>query len=108
MIKIQFLQNFLKQAKKINKNNKKLIFDLEKLEKDLVLNPKKWISLWDNMYKIRIQNSSKNIWKRWWFRIITYFLDENEILYLVSIYEKNTTSNVLTKNLSEIIKNELN
>ena len=107
MIKIKFLQNFLKQAKEINKKNKKIIFDLQKLEKELKENPKKWVSLWDNMFKIRMQNSSKNIWKRWGFRIITYFLDENNIVYLVSIYEKSNISNILTKKLSEIIKNEL-
>ena len=51
-------------------------------------------------------NSSKNIGKRGGFRIITYYIDENDIVYLVEIYEKNSIENISTEDLILLVKKE--
>lgn len=59
------------------------------------------------LYKIKMANSSKKIGKRGGFRVISYFVDENDILYLVEIYEKNSIENIALSKLKKIIQNEM-
>ncbi len=107
MIKIKFSQNFIKSFKKIQKKNKNLINDLKDLEEELKENPKKGTSLGSGLYKIRMANSSKKIGKKSAFRIISYFIDENDVVYLVEIYEKNTIENISITKIKQVIKNEI-
>lgn len=60
-----------------------------------------------NIYKIRVANSSKNIGKRGGFRVITYYVNENNIVYLVEIYEKNTIENIPIERFIKIIEEEI-
>lgn len=41
------------------------------------------------------------------FRVISYFVDENDILYLVEIYEKTSIENIALSKLKKIIQNEM-
>lgn len=107
MTKIEYIPNFYRKIKKLGKKNKNLVNDLQKLVKILEKDPTTGTFLGANIYKIRISNSSKNIGKRGGFRVITYYVDEHNIVYLVEIYEKNSIENIPIEELTKIIKDEL-
>lgn len=93
-LKIISLESFKKDAKKLYKKNKKLPLDLKTLNEVLKENPKAGIELTSGLYKIRLENSSSNTGKSGSFRIIYYYIDENENLYLLKIYSKAETPNI--------------
>ncbi|CAA6813468.1 MAG: Unknown protein [uncultured Campylobacterales bacterium] len=107
MAKIEYIPNFAKKIKKLNKKNKNLLNDIKELVKVLEKEPTTGIFLGNDIYKIRIANSSKHIGKRGGFRVITYYVDENEIIYLIEMYEKNSIENISIKKLTEIIEKEI-
>ena len=106
MTKIEYIPNFYKKFKKLNKKNKNLTKDVQKLVETLQKDPTTGIFLGNDIYKIRMANSSKNIGKRGGFRVITYYVDENEIVYLVEIYEKNAIENIPTDELIALVEKE--
>ena len=107
MIEIRFLENFHKKFKKLHKKNRKLIDDIKKLEEELKENPTAGISLGHGMYKIRMANSSRNIGKSGGFRVISYFVDEDEVVHLVEIYDKSTIESISVEELKDIVKREI-
>ena len=110
MIKIDFFDSFLRQVKKLKKTKKNtnILNDIMGLEQELRKNPTMGASLGYKMYKVRMANSSKNIGKSGGFRVITYYLDESNTLYLASIYEKNEIENIPIHDLLEIVEEEMN
>ena len=108
MVEIEYLRNFEKSFKKIFKKYKHTAKnDLAKFLEMLQENPKMGIELGNNLYKIRVANSSKNQGKSSGYRVITYHIDESEKVSLVDIYDKSTTSNITKDELIKIIKSEL-
>ncbi len=107
MIEIRFLENFRKRFKKLHKKNKKLIYDIKKLEKELKENPTAGTSLGHGMYKIRMANSSRNIGKSGGFRVISYFIDEDKIVHLVEIYDKSNIESISFEELRDIVEREV-
>ena len=75
-----------------------------KLVEKLSLNPEEGISLGDNIYKIRIQNSSIPTGKSGGFRIIVFTKVKDEIAFL-SIYTK-TQKESLSEDELKIIMND--
>jgi len=106
MIEIRFLENFRKKFKKLHKKNRKLLDDIKELEQELKTDPKTGISLGHGMYKIRMANSSRNIGKSGGFRVITYFIDENDVVYLVEIYDKSSIESISVQELRDVLDRE--
>ena len=106
-LKIISLDSFKKDAKKLYKKNKKLPIDLKTVNDTLNENPKAGIELSSNLYKIRLENSSSNTGKSGGFRIIYYYLDNNENLYLLKIYSKTETPNIKEEVLVKILNEQL-
>jgi mRNA-degrading endonuclease RelE of RelBE toxin-antitoxin system len=109
MTKIDFFDNFLRQVRKLKKAKKNIniLNDIKALEEELRENPTMGKPLGHNMYKVRMANSSKSIGKRGGFRVITYFLDENHMIYLASIYEKNEIENIPLHELVKVVEEEM-
>ncbi len=107
MTKIEFFPNFYKKFKRLNKKNRNLLKDIQKLAKVLEKDPTTGVSLGNDIYKIRMANSSTNTGKRGGFRVVTYYLDKNDIVYLVEIYEKSSIENIPTEELIALVKKEL-
>ena len=107
MTKIAYIPNFYRRVKKLNKKNKNLANDIQSLVNILERDPTTGISLGNDIYKIRIANTSKNIGKRGGFRVITYYVDDNNVVYLVEIYEKNSIENIPIEELIKIIQDEI-
>ena len=57
-----------------------------------------------NLAIIRVQNSSIPTGKSGGFRVIYYFLDENNKIYLIDIYSKTDIETISETKLIEILK----
>lgn len=103
--KIVALDSFVKEVKKLSKKYKLLSSDLKNLSQILQKNPKAGIKVQDNCYKIRVANSSIPTGKSGGFRVIYYYLDSNNNLYLMSIYAKTELANISDEKILQILKN---
>jgi mRNA-degrading endonuclease RelE of RelBE toxin-antitoxin system len=98
------LPTFSIKLKKLAKKYKKIRSDLQTLQKELVSNPKSGIALQHNCYKIRVANSSTPTGKSGGFRVVYYFIDENDKIFLMSIYSKTQKENLSENEMLELLK----
>ena len=103
-LNIKTLSPFNKDVKRLYKRYKKLPNDLKTLKQELLENPKSGIELVNGCYKIRLANSSIPIGKSGGFRIIYYYLDSNNNLYLMSMYSKSELENIDDKVILDILR----
>lgn len=101
--KIVVRETFQKQAKRLAKRYKSFPNDLQKLVDELKENAALGTSLGGNIYKIRFAITSKNKGKSGGARIISYFYQTAETVYLLSIYDKSDTENISDKELKYLI-----
>jgi hypothetical protein len=92
IIKTKYFQN---QVNNLLKNFPKLEDDLQLFEESVSLEP--FSSLWNNVYKFRLKNSSIPTWKRSGFRLIVLILKDTFIPLI--IYSKNFKENVSDKEI---------
>ena len=103
-LNIKTLSCFNKDVKKLFKKYKQLPNDLKLLRDELSENPKSGIELGNGCYKIRLANSSIPTGKSGGFRIIYYYIDSDDNLYLMSMYSKNELENIDDKIILNILK----
>jgi mRNA-degrading endonuclease RelE of RelBE toxin-antitoxin system len=106
-LKIISLESFKKDVKKLYKKYKKLPQDLKTLNETLLKNPKIGIELSSRLYKTRLENSSTKSGKSGGFRVIYYYLDEEENLYLLKIYSKTEIASIKEEILVDILKSQI-
>jgi len=104
--KIETIPRFEKDVKKLKKKFPKIKNDLVSLIKSLSSNPELGINLGENIFKVRVPNSSIPTGKSGGFRVITYY-KEDAILYLVTMYSKTEYNDILTNKLRQIVKEEI-
>ena len=102
-LKIIPTPEFSRQAKKLSKSYKHIAHDLKKFKNELLENPTLGIELGRNCYKIRLSNSSIPTGKSGGFRIITYYIDNKNIIRLLLIYSKTEKASVSSKEIQEIL-----
>jgi mRNA-degrading endonuclease RelE of RelBE toxin-antitoxin system len=99
------IPEFDKNIKKLSKRYKLIKNDLFSLIELLRKNPHEGIRLFGSCYKIRLGNSSVPTGKSKGFRVITYCIDEENNLYLLSIYSKSDQENLKEEDIIELLKN---
>jgi len=104
--KIETIPRFEKDVKKLKKKFPKIKNDLVDFINKLSSNPKLGIDLGENIFKIRVPNSSIPTGKSGGFRIVTYY-KKDTILYLVTIYSKTEQDTILTEKLKKIVQEEI-
>lgn len=104
--KINTIPRFEKDVKKLKKKFPKIKNDLVKFIDELSSNPELGINLGENIFKVRIPNSSIPAGKSGGFRVITYYKTD-DTLYLVTIYSKTEQDNILTDKLRQIVSEEI-
>ena len=104
--KIKTIPQFEKNVKRLKKRFPKIKNDLTTFVKELYENPTMGTCLGDNIYKIRVANSSVPTGKSGGFRVITYYV-EDEVLYLVNMYSKSSKENILKEKLKDIINQQI-
>ena len=102
--KIVVRQTFQKQAKRLAKRYKSFPNDLQKLVDQLKENAALGTALGGNVYKIRLAIASKNKGKSGGARVISYFYQTGETVYLLSIYDKADTGNITDSELKNLIE----
>ncbi len=88
---------FERQAKKLKKKFPSLSSDLLSLIEDLEKEPIQGVSLGKNCYKIRLAITSKGKGKSGGARVIVNVVVSDEIVYLLSIYDKSDKENISDK-----------
>jgi len=78
--------------------------DILLLIDELKENPTTGINLGNNTYKTRMAISSKGKGKSGGARVITYFVDKDNIVYLLSIYDKSEEVNISDSEIKNILK----
>lgn len=91
------LKRLVKKYPSLKKEYADLISLLEK-------NPTEGVAIGQNCYKIRIPIASKGKGKSGGARVITWILQIEKIVYLVSIYDKSEKENISDKELEKAIK----
>ena len=105
-LNIVSIKSFLKEVKTLHKRYKNIAKDLGKLKEELIANPKSGVALAHNCYKIRLANSSVPTGKSGGFRVVYYYIDNKNNLYLLSIYSKSDIANISDEKLLAILKKE--
>ena len=98
------LPTFSIKLKKLAKKYKKIKYDLQELNRELSHNPRVGIALQHNCYKIRVANSSTPTGKSGGFRVVYYFVDNNNKVFLMTIYSKTQKENLSENELLELLK----
>jgi len=98
------IPQFEKDVKQLSKKFKAIKKDLTRLINSLEEEPTQGISLGKGLYKIRLSNSSIPTGKSGGFRIISYFIDQENNLYLLSIYSKTDKENISDDELRDILQ----
>jgi mRNA-degrading endonuclease RelE of RelBE toxin-antitoxin system len=104
--KIDTIPRFEKDVKKLKKKFPNIKSDLAKFINELSSNPEMGTNLGENIFKVRIPNSSIPTGKSGGFRIITYY-KKDDTLYLVTIYSKTEQDTILTETLKQIVKEDI-
>jgi len=106
MIKITYTPEFKKEYNRLSKKHTSLESDIKLLIEELYENPTLGKSLGLHTYKIRCQVKSKgkSKGKSGGVRIITYYLEENYKICLLSIYEKSEKQSVSAKQIRDLIQ----
>ena len=95
--------NFKTQAKRLTKKYQSLKMELFELTKELESNPFIGIPLGNNCYKIKLAIKSKSKGKSGGVRIISYSVNQDNDLYLLTIYDKSEISSISKNDLSDLI-----
>lgn len=104
MINIKYLPIFAKKLKELAKKNPNIKKDYQKLLDTLQENPTGAINIKDNVYKIRVQNSSSNKGKSAGYRVYYFYKTENNFIALLYIYSKSSLLNLRDDVLDELIQ----
>ncbi|MBW4890204.1 type II toxin-antitoxin system RelE/ParE family toxin [Mucilaginibacter sp. HMF5004] len=95
---------FEKQAKRLIKKYISLTKELKELVQSLKENPDQGSYIGSGCYKVRLSIASKQKGKSGGARVITYVITPDEIVYLLSIYDKSEKENLSQKELLELLK----
>jgi mRNA-degrading endonuclease RelE of RelBE toxin-antitoxin system len=98
---------FVKAAKRLGKKHPSLKADLATLFSDLKENPHQGTLLRPNVYKIRLVIVSKGRGKSGGGRVITYALDENQTVYLLTLYDKSEQSTISDSEIAMLYQEAL-
>ena len=99
-------KHFEKEAKRLLKKYASLSRELEKLFDELEENPTMGTLLRDNVYKIRLAIASKNKGKSGGARVITFIKIIDEVVILLSIYNKGEKDNISDAEIDELLADE--
>ena len=97
-------ERFKKEAKRLSKKFPSLKVELVELNETLTNQPDIGTPLGNNSYKIRLAIRSKRKGKSGGGRVITYLVNDNKEVYLLTIYDKSELENIDDKILKSIIQ----
>lgn len=103
MYEVRAHDHFKKELVSLGKKYKSIPDDISDLIKELATNPLLGKPVWGNFRKVRMAIHSKNKGKRSGARIITLFTIKNNIVHLLSIYDKSVKDNLTPKEIERLV-----
>ena len=103
-MKAKSVQSFEKEVKRLARKYPSLSKDLEKLIDILEIEPFTGTPLGRNCYKIRLAIASKSRGKSGGGRVVTCVKIVDDIVYLLTIYDKSEKEDLADKELGELLK----
>lgn len=103
LVKILVTEIFKKNFKILLKKYPSINKDLLAIVDDLKKNSNLGISLGHNCFKIRLKITSKNKGKSAGARLITFYKNENNEVYLLTIYDKSNKVSITSNEIDDII-----
>jgi hypothetical protein len=97
------IDRFKKEAKRLSKKYPSLKSELHELNEVLSQKPETGTPLGNNVYKVRLAIRSKGKGKSGGARVITYFISEEQEIYLLTLYDKSEMDTIEDKTLKKII-----
>jgi mRNA-degrading endonuclease RelE of RelBE toxin-antitoxin system len=104
MINFTALPSFRKDLKKLNKRFHNIKSDITKLMNILKKNPTSGIFIKQDIYKIRLKNSDINSGKSGGYRVLYYYLNNDNKIIFFTIFSKTDTENISSDDLDNLIK----
>ena len=104
-LKILETKGFLKSFKRLGKKYRKLVYDYEKLVDALETDNHNAVKVTENIYKIRLKNSSNIKGKGSGFRVVYFLKTKTNIIYLLDIFSKSEMDNINKNKLVELVQN---
>lgn len=95
---------FERQAKRLMKKFPSFKKEIQRMVMELEENPEMGISIGHNCYKIRLAITSKGKGKSGGARVITHLVFKDNIVYLLTIYDKSDIENLPDKEILELVK----
>ena len=95
---------FKSQAKKLIRKFPSLKTELEELSEILSQNPLSGTSLGNDTFKIRLAVKSKGKGRSGGMRIITFKIDRNKEVYLLTIYDKSEIASIDDRAIKFLIR----
>ncbi|MBR4482684.1 MAG: addiction module toxin RelE [Paludibacteraceae bacterium] len=108
MVRFNYTEEFVRQAKRLVKRYRSLADDIDDLQQELKLNPELGTSLGGGKRKIRLGVKSKGGGKRGGLRVITLNVVVETLdtcINLLTIYDKKDIPNVSDAYIDQIIRN---
>ncbi|MBU0701602.1 hypothetical protein KKE26_10000 [bacterium] len=97
---------FKQQIRSLQKSYPQIKHDLKELAGILRENPKAGKALGKAIYKIRLKSSDVLKGKRGGYRVITYVVDKEQKIWLLTIYIKPKKATITDEELMRIVKKE--
>ncbi len=97
---------FKNQVRSLQKNYPHIRHDLKELVEILNQNPKEGTSLGKRIYKIRLKSSDIPKGKSGGYRVITYVVDEDQKIRLLTIYIKPQKATITDDEIMWIVQKE--
>jgi mRNA-degrading endonuclease RelE of RelBE toxin-antitoxin system len=102
--KVELTDHFKKEAKRLLKKYRSLKTELADLFDLLAQNPTLGTPLSQEVYKIRLAISSKGKGKSGGARVITYVKTSNNIVLILTIYNKGETDSITDSEIKALIE----
>ena len=103
-VDVQTIKVFERQARRLMKKHPSLKGEIQTLVEKLEGNPTCGVSIGRQCYKIRLAIASKGRGKAGGARVITYFISDESIVYLLSIYDKSERGTITDSELERIMR----
>ena len=105
--KIIVAGSFTREYRKLCRSYRSLKSDLAALQHVLEIKPDSGRSLGGGIYKIRLAIRSKNKGKRGGARVITSYLSKDNVLYLLTIYDKSDQESISEEAIDALLQTAL-
>lgn len=99
---------FEREAMRLSKKYRSLKSELTALSASLKEDPHRGADLGSGLFKLRLAIRSKNKGKSGGGRVVIYVIDEDQVVHLLTLYDKSEFDTISTESLRELAREFVN